>query len=71
MMALSVKCGWNLWQIKVENAFVNAPLSEEMYIAKPQRFQNKGHEHKIYRLKKVLYGLKQAAKELDAHLHEF
>ena len=31
-----------------------------VYISQPERFEKKGEEHKVFKLQKVLYGLRQA-----------
>ena len=45
------------------NAFLNAPLSEEIYVVQPEGHAVPGQEHKVCHLKKALYGLKQATRE--------
>jgi hypothetical protein len=47
------------WDVKT--AFVNAPLSEVVYVHQLKGFEKAGREHDILRLKKALYGTKQAA----------
>nr|GFB54817.1 Gag-Pol polyprotein [Tanacetum cinerariifolium] len=44
----------------VKTAFLNGPLKEEVYVAQPEGFVDPHHPEKVYRLRKVLYGLKQA-----------
>jgi len=44
-----------------KNAFVNTPLSETIYVRQVEGFEKKGEENKILKLKKALYGTKQAA----------
>lgn len=59
-ITMSGKCEKKSWQIDISNAFDNAPLSEEVYMAQSYGFKNKEHEDKEYRLNKALYGLEQA-----------
>ena len=47
------------WDVK--QAFVNAPLEEEVYVHQIKGFERPGQENKIFRLIKALYGTKQAA----------
>jgi hypothetical protein len=47
------------WDVK--QAFVNAPLEEEVYVHQIKGFERKGKEGKVLRLIKALYGTKQAA----------
>ena len=45
----------------MKSAFLYGVLTEEIYVEQPQRlFIIKGEEDKVYKLKKTLYGLKQA-----------
>ncbi|GKD60050.1 retrovirus-related pol polyprotein from transposon TNT 1-94 [Tanacetum coccineum] len=46
----------------VKTTFLNNPLKEEVYVNQPDGFVDPHHPDKVYHLKKVLYGLKQALK---------
>ncbi|GJV83256.1 retrovirus-related pol polyprotein from transposon TNT 1-94 [Tanacetum coccineum] len=44
----------------VKTTFLNGPLKEEVYVNYPDGFIDPDHPKKVYRLRKVLYRLKQA-----------
>jgi len=56
----------------IKTAFLYGNLEEEIYMEQPEGFRAKGHKAKVYRLKKAIYGLKQAAlawwRQLDESL---
>ena len=52
---------WEIHQIDIKSAFLNGDLDEEIYMEQPQGFIM--DKNKVYRLKKVLYGLKQASRQ--------
>ena len=56
--------------VKLE--FLNGYRDEEVYVEQPQGYEVPGQEHKVYRLKKALYGLKKAPRawynQNDSHL---
>nr|GEV91513.1 ribonuclease H-like domain-containing protein [Tanacetum cinerariifolium] len=46
-------------------------LTEEVYVAQPDRFVDSDHPEKVYRLRKALYGLKQAPRAWYDELSKF
>lgn len=44
----------------VKSAFLNRVISEEVYVKQPPNFEDSVHLGFIFKLKKSLYGLKQA-----------
>ena len=44
----------------VKSTFLNGILEEEIYVQQPPGHEVEGKEDKVYRLKKMLYGFKQA-----------
>lgn len=71
MLALSDLFGWKRCFVDVKNAFVNPSLKEEIYIDQLEGFPKTGKQNFLYLLMKVLYGLGQASRESNVHLHEF
>lgn len=47
-------------QLDGKSAFLNGNLEEEVYVSQPDGFVVNGNEHKVYKLRKALYGLQQA-----------
>nr|GEU96583.1 hypothetical protein [Tanacetum cinerariifolium] len=52
-------------------AFLNGPLNEEVYVAQPKGFVDTDHPEKVYRLRKALYGLRQAPRVWYDELSKF
>ena len=44
----------------VKSTFLNGFINEEVYISQPPDFEDHKHPYHVYKLKKSLYGLKQA-----------
>ncbi|KAL1939181.1 hypothetical protein VTO73DRAFT_10222 [Trametes versicolor] len=63
MIALAARHGWPLIQLDVKSAYLNGELDEEIYMRQPPGTAARGEEHLVCRLKKSLYGLKQAGRE--------
>jgi hypothetical protein len=52
----------------VKSVFLNGNLKEEVYVHQPPRFVIPGKEGKVLRLRKALYGLRQAPRAWNAKL---
>ena len=51
---------WTISGLDVRNAFLYGKLDEEIFMEQPEGFHVQGLEHQVIRLKRTLYGLKQA-----------
>ncbi|KAJ9541813.1 hypothetical protein OSB04_028319 [Centaurea solstitialis] len=52
----------------VKMAFLHGELKETVYVSQPEGHIKKGNEHKVYRLTKALYGLRQAPRAWNRKL---
>jgi hypothetical protein len=68
LLSVATKEGWEVDHMDVKSAFLNGNLVEEVYVAQPAGFVAKGEEHKVLKLKKALYGLRQAPRAWNAKL---
>lgn len=60
LLALAATNGWEIHHLDVKTAFLNGDLNEDVYVTQPGDFEEKGKENHVYKLKKALYGLRQA-----------
>ena len=63
--------GWEIHQIDIKNAYLNAELTETVYMRPPTGYLKPGQEGKVCKLLKCLYGTKQAGFEWYQTLCEF
>ena len=47
---------WPIFQLAVKSAFLHGDLKEKVFINQPPSYVKLDNEHKVYRLKKALYG---------------
>ncbi|GJY08634.1 retrovirus-related pol polyprotein from transposon TNT 1-94 [Tanacetum coccineum] len=62
LLAYACALDFKLFQMDVKSAFLNGFINEEVYVAQPLRFINFEKLDHVYKLKKALFGLKQAPK---------
>jgi hypothetical protein len=71
LLAFVASKGFQLYQIDVKNAFLNGVIQEEVYVRQTLSFENPKYPDRVYKLSKVLYGLKQASWAWYAMLKTF
>jgi Reverse transcriptase (RNA-dependent DNA polymerase) len=55
----------------VKSAFLNDVLEEEVYVEQPLEYTKSEKEHKVLRLKKAMYVLKQAPKPWNTRIDNY
>ncbi|UYV65699.1 hypothetical protein LAZ67_3005177 [Cordylochernes scorpioides] len=71
-LALTVEYNLILHQMDVQSAYLNGEIKEEIFMTQPENFVSRKYPEKVCRLKKAIYGLKQAGivwhEKLDTEL---
>lgn len=50
ILSLATRNGWTVYQLDVKSAFLHGELNEKVFVAQPPSYEQKGHEHKVYKL---------------------
>ena len=69
IIALAASHGWEIHHLDVKTAFLHGDLKEDVYVTQPE-FIVAGEEHKVYKLKRALYGLRQAPRAWNLKLNQ-
>ena len=74
LLAIASHLKFKLYQMDVKSAFLNGMLQEEVYVEQPKVFIDPHRPDDVYKLKRAMYGLKQATQawydRLTAYLTE-
>jgi hypothetical protein len=71
LLTFSVAKGFKLYQMNVKSAFLNSVLEEVVYVRQPLGFESEKYPHRVYKLRKVMYGLKYAPRAWYDRLRGF
>jgi hypothetical protein len=63
LFSMATQNGWKIYQMDVKISFLNGDLKENVFMSQPKGFVVKGQEHKVCKLIKSLYVLKQEPRE--------
>nr|GEV74566.1 retrotransposon protein, putative, Ty1-copia subclass [Tanacetum cinerariifolium] len=74
-IAITAFYDYEIWQMDVKIAFLNGYFSEKVYMEQPEGFVNPAHPNRVCKLKRSIYGLKQASmqwnKRFDDKIKKF
>jgi hypothetical protein len=70
LIVLTAHEGWEIHHMDVKSVFLNDDLQEEAYVEQSAGFNIAGKEHKVLKLKNVLYGLHQAPRAWNVKLDD-
>ncbi|GFZ05297.1 hypothetical protein Acr_17g0008690 [Actinidia rufa] len=69
-MALVAHFDLELHQMDVKTAFLNGNIDETIYMVQPENFVSGDSKSMVYKLKKSIYGLKQASRQWYHKFHQ-
>jgi hypothetical protein len=70
LVALAAQHGWKLYHMDVCSAFLNADVKEELYVRPPPGMEEE-LGGRVLRLRKSLYGIKQAPRNWNELFHSY
>ncbi|GJU75270.1 retrotransposon protein, putative, ty1-copia subclass [Tanacetum coccineum] len=63
LIAIAAYYDYKIWQMDVKTTFLNGHLSEEVYMEQPEGFVDPKYPDHVCKLKRSIYGLKQASRQ--------
>jgi len=70
ILAIVAYMDLELYKMDVRTAFLNGEQNEEICMDQPLGFEAKGQERKVCKLKRSIYGLKQASRQWNFKFHQ-
>ncbi|GKC58767.1 retrotransposon protein, putative, ty1-copia subclass, partial [Tanacetum coccineum] len=70
MLAIIAFHDYKIWQMDVKTAFLNRKLTEDVFMAQPEGFENAKYPKRVCKLQKAIYGLKQASRSWNLCFYE-
>ncbi|KAI3710140.1 hypothetical protein L2E82_39914 [Cichorium intybus] len=70
LFAIAAYYDYEIWQMDVKTAFLNGHLLEDVYMDQPEGFFDPKHPNKVCKLKRSIYGLKQASRTWNIRFEE-
>ena len=69
LLAIEAFHDYEIWQMDVKTTFLNGYLEEDIYMEQPLSFISCDSDHKICKLQRSIYGLKQASQSWNTHFN--
>lgn len=70
LLSIAAYYDYEIWQMDVKTAFLNGSLTEEVYMTQPPGFMTSTQADKVCKLKRSIYGLKQASRSWNFRFDE-
>ena len=70
LLSIAAHLDYEIWKMDVNTAFLNGSLEETIYMQQPDGFIKKIQEHLVCKLKRSIYGLKQASRYWNIHFDQ-
>jgi hypothetical protein len=70
LFAIAAYYDYEIWQMDVKTAFLNGHLLEDVYMVQPEGFVDPKYPSKVCKLKRSIYGLKQASRSWNLRFDE-
>jgi hypothetical protein len=68
LLTFAASKGFKLYQMDMKSDFLNDVIQEEVFVRQPTGFEILKYPNRVYKLSKVMYGLKQASRAWYANL---
>ena len=70
ILAIAAYFDYEIWQMDVKTAFLHGNLTEDVYMIQPEGFVDPTSTSKVCKLKRSIYGLKQASRSWNIRFDE-
>jgi hypothetical protein len=70
-LSFGVALDFKIYQMDIKCALSNGELNKDIYMTQSDGYETTGQKHLIYKLKKTMYGLKQAQKVWNEKINGF
>jgi hypothetical protein len=70
LLAIVAYYDYEIWQMGVKTTFLNGHLAEDVYMEQPEVFEDLKNPKRVCKLKRSIYGLKQASRSWSLHFDE-
>ena len=70
LLAIAAYYDYEIWQMDVKTAFLNGELKEDVYMTQPKGYTSMSDHNKVCKLRRSIYGLKQASRSWNIHFNK-
>ncbi|KAL2462265.1 cysteine-rich RLK (RECEPTOR-like protein kinase) 8 [Abeliophyllum distichum] len=70
LLSIAAHYDYEVWQMDVKTTFLNGHLEECIYTVQPDGLVERGHESKLCKLQRSIYGLKHASRSWNKRFDE-